>query len=112
MTFNEARQELERMAGATTYRALHYELTERGDGTAEQSCRVYVTGMVNPCRTQSTWRAAFEDFRSQNNPPSDKADGAPCDDINESPVTTPTPETAHPIGPAGGGVASSAGEHV
>jgi hypothetical protein len=34
MTFNEARQELTAMAGASTFRALYYELTARGDGTA------------------------------------------------------------------------------
>jgi hypothetical protein len=110
MTFSEARQELTAMVGASTYRALYYELTERSDGTAKQGCRVYANGMVNPTRLQSTWEAAFDDFRSQNNPPSDKADQVPTNDINESSGTTP--ETALPIDTAGGGVAPSISEQV
>jgi hypothetical protein len=106
MTFNEARQELAAMVGASTCRALYYTLTEHGDGAVSQECRVYADGMVNKAARPS-WVEALSDFRRANNPSEPvEVDGAPTTDIEESSGTTP--ETARPTGTAGGGVAPSA----
>ena len=57
MTFAEARAELAEISGGR-YRAMGYELTDHGDGTAKAKCWVY----VDPGKRvdSETWRDALD----------------------------------------------------
>ena len=84
MTFNEARRELEQLTGANRYRGMYYTLVDRGDGTIEQECRVYVDGCNTSLRAKPTWEAAIAELRAIMQPEQSQlpaADGAPTGDV-------------------------------
>lgn len=64
MTFQEAREELKKITGATRYRCMYYALSEADTDVAMQSCRIYV-GYGIWTGNLPSWELALNEIRER-----------------------------------------------